>query len=236
MRGKDHAGSSATGIGDVTGGPRQEASGPQEPAPATDAALEQAMRDVLRQEAEALLAMAGQVDAGWLAVLRLIDGTRRRGGRVIVSGVGKSGHVGRKIAATFASTGTPAFFVHATEASHGDLGMYGVGDVVLMLSASGGTRELLDVAHDARRRSLPLVLVTRRPDSELGRLASHVLALPDLPEACPNGQAPTTSSTATLAAGDALAVALMRMAGFSADDFRRFHPGGQLGLGSGVRP
>ncbi len=203
-------------------------------SPAAAASID-AMRSVLEQEAAALLAMAKGVDDTWLAVLALFDSVRKAGGRIIVSGVGKSGHVGRKIAATLASTGTPAFFIHGTEASHGDLGMIRAGDAVLMLSASGGTGELLDLAHHARATGLPMVLISKKADGTLGLLADHVLSLPDLPEACPNGQAPTTSSTATLAAGDALAVALMRLAGFSAKDFRHFHPGGQLGQRSSAR-
>ena len=202
--------------------------------PAAAASID-AMRAVLEQEAAAVLALAASVDDTWLAVLALFDQVRKAGGRIIVSGVGKSGHVGRKIAATFASTGTPAFFIHGTEASHGDLGMIRPGDAVLMLSASGGTGELLDLARHARTGGLPLVLISKKADGALGRLADHVLRLPDLPEACPNRQAPTTSSTATLAAGDALAVALMRIAGFTAEDFRHFHPGGQLGQRSGAR-
>lgn len=196
----------------------------------SDAALLDAMRTVLRQEADALLALAAQVDGEWLRALHVLAYVRARGGRIIVCGVGKSGHVGRKIAATLASTGTPSFFVHGTEASHGDLGMITKGDVLLMLSASGGTAELMDVAQFAGGNAIPLLLITRKPESPLGRLATHIIRLPDVPEACPNGQAPTTSSTATLAAGDALAVALMHMAGFSRSDFGRFHPCGQLGL------
>ncbi len=196
----------------------------------SDTALIEAMRNVVRQEADALLSLALQVDASWLDALLALDVTRRRGGRVIVCGIGKSGHVGGKIAATFASTGTPSMFLHGAEASHGDLGMIQRLDAVLMLSVSGGTAELFDVAQFCQREALPLLVVTRKPDSELGKLASHVIALPDLPEACPNGQAPTTSSTATLAVGDALAVALMHMSGFSRADFGRYHPGGQLGL------
>lgn len=188
------------------------------------------LQGTIAREADALRALGASVDASWLTVLMVLDRTRQAGGRVIVSGVGKSGHVGAKIAATLASTGTPAFFVHGTEASHGDLGMILRGDAVLMLSASGGTRELVDLAMFARANTIPLILVTRKADSDLGRLANHVLRLPDVPEACPNGQAPTTSSTATLAAGDALAVALMRLAGFSKNDFQRYHPGGQLGM------
>ncbi len=196
----------------------------------SDTALIDAMRNVLRAEADALLALALLVDATWLQALQALDMTRQRGGRVIVCGVGKSGHVGKKIAATFASTGTPSVFLHGTEASHGDLGIIQPQDAVLMLSASGGTTELLDVAHFCQREAVPLLLITRKPDSALGRLASHMIRLPDVPEACPNGQAPTTSSTATLATGDALAVALMHISGFSRADFGRYHPGGQLGL------
>ena len=196
----------------------------------SDTALIDAMCNVIRAEADALLALASQVDASWLEALHALDLTRKRGGRVIVCGVGKSGHVGKKIAATFASTGMPAVFLHGTEASHGDLGMIQPHDAVLMLSASGGTLELVDVAQFCKREALPLLLVTRKPDSTLGKLASHVIRLPDVPEACPNGQAPTTSSTATLATGDALAVALMHISGFSRTDFGRYHPGGQLGL------
>ena len=196
----------------------------------SDTALIDAMRNVIRAEADALLALAGQVDATWLKALQALDMSRKRGGRVVVCGVGKSGHVGRKIAATFASTGTPSIFLHGTEASHGDLGMIQPQDAVLMLSASGGTSELMDVAHFCQREAVPLLLITRKPDSVLGKLATHVVRLPDVPEACPNGQAPTTSSTATLALGDALAVALMHISGFSRSDFGRYHPGGQLGL------
>ncbi len=196
----------------------------------SDTALIDAMRNVLRAEADALLALALQVDGTWLQALHALDTARRRGGRVIVCGVGKSGHVGKKIAATFASTGTPSVFLHGTEASHGDLGMIQPQDAVLMLSASGGTAELMDVARFCQREALLLLLITRKPDSALGTLATHVIRLPDVPEACPNGQAPTTSSTATLATGDALAVALMHISGFSRQDFGRYHPGGQLGL------
>ncbi|MGL4439625.1 MAG: KpsF/GutQ family sugar-phosphate isomerase [Bosea sp. (in: a-proteobacteria)] len=194
-----------------------------------DRHLLDAMRGVVAQEASALNTMVGMIDASWLGAVAVLDAPRRSGGRIIVSGVGKSGHVGRKIAATLASTGTPAFFMHGTEASHGDLGMVLAGDAVLMLSASGATRELFDVAQFAVASKVPLVLITRKPESPLGSLATHVICLPDVPEACPNGQAPTTSSTATLAAGDALAIGLMRLAGFGPGDFRRVHPGGALG-------
>lgn len=194
-----------------------------------DRHLLDAMRSVVAQEAAALNAMVSMIDAGWLAAVSVLDVARRGGGRIIVSGVGKSGHVGKKIAATLASTGTPAFFMHGTEASHGDLGMVLAGDAVLMISASGATRELMDLAHFASNNRFPLILISRKANSPLGRLATHVIQLPDVPEACPNGQAPTTSSTATLAAGDALAIGLMQLARFGPDDFRRVHPGGTLG-------
>ena len=143
--------------------------------------------------------------------------------------MGKSGHVGRKIAATFASTGTPALFIHPAEASHGDLGMILPGDAVLALSNSGETAELADLVAHARRFDLPLIAVTARRDSALARAASIILLLPAAPEACPMGLAPTTSTTMQLALGDALAVALLTRRGFTATEFRNFHPGGRLG-------
>ena len=198
-------------------------------AAADSAAITAVMRDVLRQEADAVLAMAAGLDAAWVAAVGVLAAVRASGGRVVISGVGKSGHVGAKMAATFASTGTPAQFIHATEAAHGDLGMIGPRDVLLLLSTSGATTELLPVAGFARREGLPVLLISRDAKPALASYASHVLRLPAVPEACPNGQAPMTSSTAMMAAGDALAVALMRLAGFTAEDFRRIHPGGALG-------
>jgi arabinose-5-phosphate isomerase len=150
-------------------------------------------------------------------------------GRVIVTGMGKSGHVGRKIAATMASTGTPASYVHPAEASHGDLGMIQQRDVILALSWSGETRELADIIGYAHRFSVKLVAITSEAGSALGRAADVCLALPKAEEACPNGLAPTTSTTMQLVIGDALAVALLAARGFSAQDFRQFHPGGRLG-------
>ncbi len=150
-------------------------------------------------------------------------------GRVVVTGMGKSGHVGRKIAATFASTGTPAHFVHPAEASHGDLGMIQAEDVILALSWSGETAELKDIVAHARRFRVPLLAITSRADSALGCAASVPLILPRAEEACPNGLAPTTSTTMQLALGDALAVSLLEQRGFSAQDFGVFHPGGKLG-------
>ncbi|MGD9671533.1 MAG: SIS domain-containing protein [Hyphomicrobiaceae bacterium] len=150
-------------------------------------------------------------------------------GRVIVTGVGKSGHVGQKIAATFASTGTPAFFVHPTEASHGDLGMITPDDVLVVLSWSGETVELKNILTYSRRFAVPLIAVTSRRDSALGQNADVVLELPRASEACPHGLAPTTSTTMQLALGDCLAIALLEAKGFTAHDFREFHPGGSLG-------
>jgi arabinose-5-phosphate isomerase len=150
-------------------------------------------------------------------------------GRVIVTGVGKSGHVGRKIAATLASTGTPAHFVHAGEAGHGDLGMILSDDVVIALSWSGETPELAALIDYAARFSVRIVAITSEPGSALARAADPALVLPKAREACPNGLAPTTSSLMQLAVGDALAVALLEARGFSARDFRAFHPGGRLG-------
>lgn len=150
-------------------------------------------------------------------------------GRVIITGIGKSGHVGQKIAATFASTGTPAFFVHPSEASHGDLGMVTTADLILALSWSGETVELKPIITYSRRFAVPLVALTSRADSALGEQADVVLLLPRAKEACPHGLAPTTSTTMQLALGDCLAIALLEAKGFTAHDFKVFHPGGSLG-------
>lgn len=150
-------------------------------------------------------------------------------GRVIVSGMGKSGHVAAKIAATMASTGTPAQYVHPGEASHGDLGMITAQDAVILISNSGETRELADIIAHTRRFSIPLIAITKKSGSTLATQADHLLQLPDAPEACAIGMAPTTSTTCALALGDALAVALMEARGFSAEAFHVFHPGGKLG-------
>ena len=154
---------------------------------------------------------------------------RQSSGRVIITGMGKSGHVGRKMAATFASTGTPAYFVHPGEASHGDLGMIQAGDTIVALSWSGETNELADIITYSRRYRIGLVAITSNVESALGREADVCLALPKSEEACPNGLAPTTSTTMQLAIGDALAVALLEARGFTAQDFKAFHPGGKLG-------
>jgi arabinose-5-phosphate isomerase len=158
-----------------------------------------------------------------------VEAIRAARGRVIVTGVGKSGHVGRKIAATLASTGTPAFFVHAGDASHGDLGMITSDDVMLVLSWSGETEELRDLINYSRRFRITLVAVTVNADSTLGKAADIVLVLPPAREACPHNLAPTTSSLMQLALGDALAIALLESRGFTAVDFGVFHPRGKLG-------
>jgi arabinose-5-phosphate isomerase len=150
-------------------------------------------------------------------------------GRVIVTGVGKSGHIGTKIAATFASTGTPAFFVHAAEANHGDLGMIAGDDVVLAISKGGESAELKSIISYTRRFSIPLIAMTCSPRSSLATAADIALLIPNEEEACPNGLAPTTSTMMQLALGDALAIALLDARGFTATDFHVFHPGGKLG-------
>lgn len=183
-------------------------------------------RGVLLHEAEALRTLAGALDASFVRVVDLFAGLE---GRVVVTGMGKSGHVARKVAATFASTGTPAFYVHPAEASHGDLGMITREDAVLAFSNSGETEELRDLTLYSRRFRIPLVAVTSRAESTLARNADLVLLLPPLREACPLGLAPTTSTTAMLALGDALAVALLRRKGFTPGQFADFHPGGRLG-------
>lgn len=150
-------------------------------------------------------------------------------GRVIVTGMGKSGHIARKIAATMASTGTPAFFVHPGEASHGDMGMIVRGDVVLALSNSGEVRELSDLIEYTRRHAIPLIGMTSNPDSTLGERSDVAIVLPPFPEACPNGLAPTTSTTMMIALGDAIAITLLERKGFTPKDYKVYHPGGKLG-------
>jgi arabinose-5-phosphate isomerase len=181
---------------------------------------------VLALEAEALGQLSRSLDARFVAAVETILAAK---GRVICTGIGKSGHVARKIAATMASTGTQAYFVHATEASHGDLGMIGPDDVVLALSKSGETKELADMISYAKRYSIPLIGMTAKADSTLGRAADILLQVPDAAEACAETNAPTTSTTLMIALGDALAVALLESKGFKADHFKVFHPGGKLG-------
>ena len=171
-------------------------------------------------------ALAGPMRA---AFARAVETAQAASGRIVVTGMGKSGHVARKIAATLASTGSPAFFLHPAEASHGDLGMLAAGDVVLALSQSGETPELKDVLQHCKRFDIPLLAVTAEADSALAQAADVALLTPHAEEACPNQLAPTTSTTMQMALGDALAVALLEARGFSAADFRTFHPGGRLG-------
>jgi len=179
--------------------------------------------DGLSQLAAELKAAMSDAFIGAIARLSAVKG------RVIVTGIGKSGHVGQKIAATFASTGTPAFFVHPSEASHGDLGMITRDDLILALSWSGETVELKPLITYSRRFAVPLVSITSRADSALAVQSDIVLQLPRAKEACPHGLAPTTSTTMQLALGDCLAVALLEAKGFTAHDFKIFHPGGSLG-------
>lgn len=183
-------------------------------------------RQVLIQEASALQRLAEGLDAGFS---RCVDAIFRRTGRVAVTGMGKSGHVARKIAATLSSTGTPAYFIHPAEASHGDLGCVLADDILLALSNSGESPELADILEYAVRRGIQVIAMTRNPDSFLGRQADFPLILPDVGEACPLGCAPTSSTTMMMAMGDALAMALLRLHGFTAADFSLFHPGGHLG-------
>jgi len=183
-------------------------------------------RRVIRSEIEGLEQLARALDAGFGAALDLCAAAR---GRLIVTGIGKSGHIARKIAATLASTGTPAQFVHPAEASHGDLGMIGVDDAILALSNSGDSGELADIIAYSRRFKIPLIAITAGRGSTLAEAADAVLLLPRAAEACPMGLAPTTSTTMMLAFGDALAIALLERKGFSLADFQLFHPGGKLG-------
>ena len=183
-------------------------------------------RQVLRIEGEAVLGLAEHINGTFMQALTLILNCH---GRVIVCGIGKSGHIGRKIASTLASTGTPAFFVHPAEASHGDLGMITASDVVLAISNSGESEELLNILPFIKRQGAKLIAMTGKPQSTLARDADTHLNASVTQEACPLNLAPTASTTAALALGDALAVALLDARGFGAEDFARSHPGGSLG-------
>lgn len=183
-------------------------------------------RRVLQAEAQALSVQAQALDGAFATAVDKLFAAR---GRIVCTGMGKSGHVARKLAATFASTGSPAFFVHPAEASHGDLGMIGPDDVVVALSKSGEARELADVLAYATRFDIPLIAITANRESALGRAADVVLLLADTSEATAEVNAPTTSTTLQIALGDALAVALLERRGFQARDFHVFHPGGKLG-------
>ena len=183
-------------------------------------------KKTIDKEIDALRILENQIDDNFTKALDLMQNAK---GRVVVTGMGKSGHIGQKIAATLASTGTPSFFVHPAEASHGDLGMLTTNDVVLAISNSGESKELADILVYCKRYGLPLIAMTKNPESTLGKAGDILLKLPDCGEACPLGLAPTSSTTATLVFGDILAVALMERKGFSSLDYKQRHPGGKLG-------
>ena len=198
----------------------------KKPSPLSDDDILKLARDVLNIEARALTEMVAHLDAQFAVAVRTLLGCK---GRVVVSGMGKSGHIGRKIAATFASTGTPSFFVHPGEASHGDLGMIMADDVVLALSNSGKSDELLAILPVIKRHGTQLIAMTSDAQSPMAQLADVHLLVKVAQEACPLNLAPTASTTAALALGDALAVALLEVRGFNEHDFARSHPGGALG-------
>lgn len=195
-------------------------------APMSGEDLLKSARHVLSKEGSALQTMADQLNGRFVEAVRHLVACK---GRVVVSGMGKSGHIARKIAATMASTGTPALFVHPGEASHGDLGMIMPEDAVIAMSNSGETAELTDLVAYTRRFSIPLIGITSRAQSTLAQASDVLLLLPPEPEVGSLGLAPTTSTTMMLALGDALAVAALECKGFTAEDFRNFHPGGKLG-------
>jgi len=204
---------------------------PMKKLPERSASIASALRTVATEQA-GMAALAAALDNGLSdAFARAVELISPITGRVIVTGVGKSGHIGAKIAATLASTGTPAFFVHPAEANHGDLGMIARDDVIVAMSWSGESAELKSIVAYSRRFSIPLIAVTSGETSALAREADVVLLLPRVSEACPNGLAPTTSTLLQLVVGDALAVALLEAREFTPDQFRIFHPGGQLGAG-----
>lgn len=188
--------------------------------------FQQAGKTVLRIEREGLEQLDQYINDDFARACALIYACQ---GKVVVMGMGKSGHIGKKMAATFASTGTPAFFVHPAEASHGDLGMVSKNDVVIAISNSGESNEILALIPVLKRQHIALICMTGRPDSAMGRVADVHLCVHVLQEACPLGLAPTTSTTATLVMGDALAVSLLEARGFTAEDFALSHPGGALG-------
>ena len=190
------------------------------------AAIRDTAARVLKIEADAVMALAAHLPADFDGAVEAMLATK---GRVILSGIGKSGHIARKISSTLASTGTPSAFVHPAEASHGDLGMITPEDLVILISNSGETAELGDIVAHVARFSIPMIGISGREDSTLMRAAQYRLTLPAAPEACVIGMAPTTSTTLTLALGDALAVCVMEQRGFRPDQFRTFHPGGKLG-------
>jgi arabinose-5-phosphate isomerase len=191
--------------------------------------LESGIRTI-KAEAAGLNALAESLDSEFSVAVDTIHKMKQdRRGRLIIAGIGKSGHIGKKLVATLASTGTPSHFVHPGEASHGDLGMVTEHDVVMMISNSGENPELSDLIQYTRRFNIPLISITSKQDSTLARHSDTVLLMPKMPEACPNGLAPTTSTTMTLALGDAVAVALLERMNLTPEDFGVFHPGGKLG-------
>jgi arabinose-5-phosphate isomerase len=196
----------------------------------TNSSYIETAQNTLQTEIDGLAALKDSLDARFIEAVDTIEAMKARGnGRLIITGMGKSGHVARKMAATFASTGTPSMFVHPGEASHGDLGMITNDDVVIAISYSGGAPELSDIIAYTRRFSIPLIAMTSKPESALGAHCDICLQLPSSPEACPNGLAPTTSTTCTMALGDALAVTILKNMNLTAEQFKVFHPGGKLG-------
>jgi len=190
----------------------------------------QVARDTLQIEIAGMTQLMNNIDDRFVRAVETIQTMKdRKNGRLIITGMGKSGHIGQKMAATFASTGTPSYFVHPGEASHGDLGMITEQDVVIAISNSGGAPELSDIIAYTRRFSIPLIAITSKADSALGKHCDICLLLPQADEADPNGLAPTTSTTMTIAMGDCLAMALMARMGLTSDDFKTWHPGGKLG-------
>ncbi|MER9740712.1 KpsF/GutQ family sugar-phosphate isomerase [Mesorhizobium sp. M0187] len=194
-----------------------------------EASVASALRTVATEQAGVAALAAALENELAEPFARAVDMVSRINGRVIVTGVGKSGHIGTKIAASLASTGTPAFFVHPAEANHGDLGMIARDDAIIAMSWSGESKELMGIVAYSRRFSIPLIAITAGAASALARAADVVVLLPSSPEACPHGLAPTTSTLLQLVVGDALAIALLEARGFTPDHFRTFHPGGQLG-------
>lgn len=183
-------------------------------------------QDVIQKEIQGLKDLSSLIRDDFIKVVELLSSIK---GRVIVTGMGKSGHIAKKISSTFASTGTPSYFVHPAEASHGDLGIITKSDAVIAISNSGESEELFNLLNYTKRFNIPLIAITKKVKSTLDEAATHTLLLPDSIEACPMGLAPTTSTTVTLALGDALAIALLDKKGFSSEEFHVFHPGGSLG-------
>ncbi len=188
--------------------------------------IKKQLKTVVEQEINAVIKLRETIDDSWSRAVLTIRDCK---GKIVISGVGKSGNISQKIAASFTSTGMPSIFVHPTEASHGDLGLLDSRDILIILSASGQTTELLDIVQYASRLKVPIIIITKNPTSSLAHFADIILQIPDFPEACINGLAPTTSTTCQLVVGDALAIAVMSLRGFTTEKFKEFHPGGNLG-------